>query len=145
MFFSQPILGVLAPNVSSSFHVENNDYGLLYLSNGKDSKQSNDRYLYPPINVKTDIAFTTTNVFAEKFGINTDVNLLCMTASRSSMITNKSESKLVFIAIIPEMRNNESKTILSDDIWTDDFQQFESMISEFPAQASMLSIHYNLL
>lgn len=61
------------------------------------------------------------------------------------MITNKSESKLVFIAIIPEMRNNESKTILSDDIWTDDFQQFESMISEFPAQASMLSIHYNLL
>ena len=133
----QPILSGLAPNISKSFDVEDNKYGLLYLSNGPNIKKS--QYLYPPINPETDITFITTNVFADKFGIDVDINLLCMTSSRISLRDNKKECKLALIAIIPETRNIQSNVILSDDIWTDDFEHFESLISEFAANSSMLS------
>ena len=79
----QPILSGLAQSISKSFDVEDNKYRLLYLSNGPNMKRI--QYLYPPINPETDITFITTNVFADKFGIDVDINLLCMTSSRISL------------------------------------------------------------
>ena len=40
---------------------------------------------------------------------------------------------------MPQTKNIQSDIVLSDDIWTDDFEHFESIISEFPAKSSMLS------
>ena len=137
LFYIQPILNVLPSNISRSFNAEDSEYGLLYLSNGSDKE--NMQYLYHSIDYNKDIDFVTTDCFSNAFGIDSEVNLCALNATRSRMGSNQKESKLVFVAVIPQIDNTQSNVLCSEDIWTDNFEKFEKMISDFPAKASMLS------
>jgi len=136
-----PILTALSSSVSRCFCVDDSpDYGLLYLCNDSVSNQHNTQYIYPPLNTRKDIAFVTTNVFAPTLQIDSDVHLMCLNAHRVCPRSNERVSRLVFLAIVPQIENTQSKQLMSEDIWTEKFEEFQHLISEFPAQGSIADI-----